>query len=598
MKILKKMIILFFVLYVSFYPVFALTVSNSPVFNDVDNSHPNYAAILDLQSRGIISGYSDGSFKPDRNVSRAEALKIILLGSGFNVQDAPVSSGFEDVKDNAWYSKFISKAKSLFIIQGYFDNTFRPDKTVTLAEGLKILLSAKQVNLSEFDGKTDLFNDVYSSDWYAKHFQYAREKNLVDCDDQCNVYPAGSMTRAKLADIMYRFIYIQENKLSSFPFLSGKTPSASDFPASPYVPKLPVLPPPDLNDWLLNHPKVANSIKWQYRSASMTNAYFPPSESDKIVWADWTEDQKYDLDQAYIGAYTWFANGAFPVEPDHDGISDQPENITPNAEFDEVTGWTAVNQEYMWDLYVHYIAFSLAEEIGSQLPWSILDYSDEELRYLFDSTTMAWNIFEKNYSMGTYANKVPEYRSSNLPQTSFASPMWTYTFLKESNLLGSTRRENIGALLGWMRSNMAHFYGADTFSNYESVWQYRGFPPLSKIVEGTVDVNNPSEGIQHWTAGCHGSVGFISAVLRAENIPVQPVWICGHELVYFMTEDMYMDHGDVPYNMGVKNSKEPMLSFLIDDETYKLRFSSDLSVNVTDDSSPACVNVGRSTTDL
>jgi hypothetical protein len=173
--------------------------------------------------------------------------------------------------------------------------------------------------------------------------------------------------------------------------------------------------------------------------------------------------------------------------------------------------------------------------------------------------------------------------------------MWTYPWLQQAGLIGSTRKETIGKVLDWMRGDMWHFFGTDTFGTYNAVWQYRGYVPLSRIIGGTIDANNPSYGVQHWTAGCHGSVGFLHAVLRVLNIPVQPVWVCGHELAYFTSEKLYLDHGDDPYNAVVKAApNSPILNLLIDEPTYQAWFTSDLTVNITDPSSPALANVGRS----
>ncbi|MBK8790902.1 MAG: hypothetical protein IPO28_12250 [Holophagaceae bacterium] len=131
--------------------------------------------------------------------------------------------------------------------------------------------------------------------------------------------------------------------------------------------------------------------------------------------------------------------------------------------------------------------------------------------------------------------------------------MWALSLPAAGGLISATRQETIGKVMEWMRGNMTHFYGLDTFGNHQAVWQYRGHVPLSKVVGGTIDANNPSYGTQHWTAGCHGSVGFLHAVLRILNVPVQPVWICGHELAYFPSEKLYLDHGDDPYNQVVKS---------------------------------------------
>ena len=52
-----------------------------PFFSDVPTTHKNFSAITRLETLGTINGYKDGSFHPDQAVSRAEALKILLLGS-------------------------------------------------------------------------------------------------------------------------------------------------------------------------------------------------------------------------------------------------------------------------------------------------------------------------------------------------------------------------------------------------------------------------------------------------------------------------------------------------------------------------------------
>ena len=86
----------------------------------------------------------------------------------------------------------------------------------------------------------------------------------------------------------------------------------------------------------------------------------------------------------------------------------------------------------------------------------------------------------------------------------------------------------------------------------------------------------------------------MNAALRVLNIPVEPVWVCGHELVYFPTEDLYMDHGDDPYNQVVKASSSPSLNLLIPSATWRARFGSDETVNILDDASPVIAWVGYS----
>ena len=342
------------------------------------------------------------------------------------------------------------------------------------------------------------------------------------------------------------------------------------------------------------YPKVAAAINWQNRPASTSDVYAPPPPNCKVALPNWTARQKADLGRAFLNACKWFEHGARQVQMNPNGLTDQPVNVHPNVADNTVTAMEWVSPTYMWKLYIAHVGFCLAAEYTQQFPWSIGKYTNEQLRYLFDSTTMAWNLFGSYYSMGTYDAHVPALRADNLPKTAFAPPKWTYPFLKQAGLIGTTRKDTIYRVLDWMRHTLTHFYGNNSFGNYFAVWQYRGYPPLSKIVSGTIATNNSGLGAQHYTAGCHGSVGFLNAVLRVVNIPVQPVWVCGHELAYFMTEKMYMDHGDDPYSSNVKNSSQPIANVLIDDATYRSRFSNDLTVNITDPGSPACANVGLS----
>jgi hypothetical protein len=346
----------------------------------------------------------------------------------------------------------------------------------------------------------------------------------------------------------------------------------------------------DVSVWLQQNPRVAGAIKWQFRPGDVNDAYVPPAETDKLPWPAWTAQQQADLIAAYNNYRSWFAAGAPQAAIGGGGLTDAPPNQFTGS--DSTTALEMVAPAYMWQLYVAHVAFALAAEITNVVPWSIASYNPLALRYLFDSSTMAWAIGSGVFKMGTYVVFVPPLRADNLPKTAFASPQWTYPFLVQNALIGNTRLNTIGRVLQWMRQNLSHFFGNDDLGTCDAIWQYRGYPPLSRIIGGTIDANNPGYGKQHWTLGCHGSVGFLNAVLRIVNIPVQPVWVCDHELAYLITEGKYLDHGDDPYNQNVKNSSQPILDVLIDEATYQNLFTTDPAINITDPNSPACPNVG------
>jgi len=180
-------------------------------FTDVSTSHPNYLAIQGLKDRGVISGYPDGSFKPDQAVNRVEALKMILLGAGITGTAEHTVAGFTDTSNSEWYAPYLNKAVEMAIVSGYPDNTFKPTQTVNLVENLKMLLLAQDVALSDVPPSVDPYVDTPKTEWYTKYVQYAKDKNLIEADSANRVYPSQAMTRGKLAETMFRVIYMKEH---------------------------------------------------------------------------------------------------------------------------------------------------------------------------------------------------------------------------------------------------------------------------------------------------------------------------------------------------------------------------------------------------
>lgn len=194
------------------------------IFADVSESHPNFTAIVEFQKLGVIQGYPDGTFQPDRPVNRAEALKIILLGSGYKLSIIQGTAGFTDIKVDDWYTKYIVNAAQLQIVQGYSDHTFRPEKTVNLVENLKMLLLAQKVDIGSVAVTQNPYADAFAGQWYTPYVQYAKIKNLIDADSQNKIYPPQGMTRGKLVETLYRIFYIQKNGLSAYPSVTVSTP--------------------------------------------------------------------------------------------------------------------------------------------------------------------------------------------------------------------------------------------------------------------------------------------------------------------------------------------------------------------------------------
>ncbi|MBU1017457.1 septal ring lytic transglycosylase RlpA family protein [Patescibacteria group bacterium] len=177
--------------------------ASASVFSDVASNHPNFDAITYLYENGIVEGYGDNTFRPDQAVNRAEALKILLLGSDVFVPDIQPQEIFPDVLHDTWYGKFVLKAKNLTIVKGDDGSgMFRPGDTVNLAEALKMLLKTNAVDSPA--PSSNPYWDVSKDAWFGPYFEYAHLAGLLDQSSNENVYPATPVTRGLLAELMYR----------------------------------------------------------------------------------------------------------------------------------------------------------------------------------------------------------------------------------------------------------------------------------------------------------------------------------------------------------------------------------------------------------
>lgn len=171
-------------------------------FSDVARTHPYYTAINHLNQTGVVGGYSDGTFKPENPINRAEVLKIILKGSNIEANEAFTQS-FPDVKSGDWFAPFVMKAKVLGFVKGNdVDGTFAPGRQVNLAEFLKMLLTANNIDVSAFTGKVVAPNIPLDA-WYANYVNYGTALGVVSRDAQGNVDANKMLTRAEVVNMMY-----------------------------------------------------------------------------------------------------------------------------------------------------------------------------------------------------------------------------------------------------------------------------------------------------------------------------------------------------------------------------------------------------------
>jgi hypothetical protein len=174
-------------------------------FDDVPVNHPYYNAVIVLRYQGILNGYPDNTFRPEQPLNRVEALKLI-----FEVADIPLTNGiaqasFSDTETNAWYSGYLNKATYLEVVAGYPDGSFRPSDPVNAVEFLKMLLIAQKADLSNVNLMEIPYADVIPGQWYSKYVNYAKIHDLLQTSKENEIFPAEPFTRGRAADTIYRY---------------------------------------------------------------------------------------------------------------------------------------------------------------------------------------------------------------------------------------------------------------------------------------------------------------------------------------------------------------------------------------------------------
>ncbi len=190
--------------------------ASAATFSDVPKNHFAYDAIGYLSDQKILAGYSDDTFKPDRKVNRAEALKIIA--SNFIPKSNSIqlkSTAFTDVPDNAWYLPSIEWAVTKKVIDGPPKTTaFHPTRSITKAEFLKMLFTAYGVDIKSFsDISLPLSSDVLDTGaWYYPYLRYAVATDTTAVSDAGLFGPNRELSRGDVALLLYRFTLYRNNQ--------------------------------------------------------------------------------------------------------------------------------------------------------------------------------------------------------------------------------------------------------------------------------------------------------------------------------------------------------------------------------------------------
>lgn len=151
-----------------------------------------------------LNGYTDGSMKPDAQITRAEVSKI-LKSVITEAPDAENPAAVTDINSDAWYAGDVEFAVNKGLMKGYEDKTFRPDNNMTRAEFVTAILK-----LTELKSGDAPFSDI-GEHWAKANIVSAYVNELINGYNDGTFKPDASITRVEVAKIMNLVIGKERN---------------------------------------------------------------------------------------------------------------------------------------------------------------------------------------------------------------------------------------------------------------------------------------------------------------------------------------------------------------------------------------------------
>lgn len=169
-------------------------------YSDLETVPWAVSVINELSEMGIISGTGDGRFLPDKNITREEFVKMIVLA--FNLEgESDVE--FIDVDKSQWYFPYISKAVAAGVISGYDDGRFGIGDEITREDAAVMLYRIIKDKMPALEAYAR-FTDQHKASGYAQEALMAfYNAAIIEGDGSGNLNPKSQTTRAMAAKILY-----------------------------------------------------------------------------------------------------------------------------------------------------------------------------------------------------------------------------------------------------------------------------------------------------------------------------------------------------------------------------------------------------------
>ena len=179
-------------------------------FTDVNEGDWFYDVVLYAYDNGLMTGVSATEFAPNQTTTRGMIVSMLARLEGVtSAEDA----GFADVADNDWYATAVNWAASVGVVNGYEDDTFRPNAPITREQMAAILYNYADYKGYDVSARADLsdYADAANiSSWAEDVLAWANAEGLINGMTATTIDPQGATTRAQTAAMFERFLTAHE----------------------------------------------------------------------------------------------------------------------------------------------------------------------------------------------------------------------------------------------------------------------------------------------------------------------------------------------------------------------------------------------------
>ena len=186
--------------------------SHLSVFPDVQKDNWAYPYIMALHERGIVSGSEDGMFNPDRNVTRAEFVKMLAGIAGADIRNCSTDQ-FSDVLPHDWFMPYVAWAHQSGIVNGMSETEFAPQALLTREQmaTLVVRLCEKMEKTLNVKNAEMTFSDSESISSYAKKsVQKVQMAGIISGYPDGSFLPKANAKRSEAAKVLSSVLVIIE----------------------------------------------------------------------------------------------------------------------------------------------------------------------------------------------------------------------------------------------------------------------------------------------------------------------------------------------------------------------------------------------------